>query len=174
MSRSGKWYRKNEAEVMKSLGFKPTPNSGSGWVSKEDGENNYALCQLKSTDADSIRIQKKDLHTLEYNAAISHKIPVFAIQFIQGNETWLMVKPEDLGALQAISEGMQKTQMDEYEAIYSSMFKSTSENVIQSSERMKERIESSKKAREKFRKEVETKYKKKERNAYQWPLKELK
>ena len=32
MKRSGKFYRKNEAEVMKALGLKPTKNSGSGGV----------------------------------------------------------------------------------------------------------------------------------------------
>lgn len=32
MKRSGKFYRKNEQEVMKSLGLNPTPNSGSGWI----------------------------------------------------------------------------------------------------------------------------------------------
>lgn len=32
MKRSGKFYSKNEAEVMKALGLKPTKNSGSGWV----------------------------------------------------------------------------------------------------------------------------------------------
>ena len=35
--RTGKFYRKNEAEVMKSLGLIPTKNSGSGWIEKEDG-----------------------------------------------------------------------------------------------------------------------------------------
>lgn len=103
MKRSGKWYRKNEAEVMKSLGLKPTVNSGSTWVEKEDGQSDEVICQLKSTDAQSIRINQHDLHVLEYNASVSHKTPVFAIQFIQGNEVWLMVKPEDLGALQTIT-----------------------------------------------------------------------
>lgn len=32
MLRSGKFYRRNEAEVMKSLGLRPTKNSGSGWI----------------------------------------------------------------------------------------------------------------------------------------------
>ena len=32
MLRSGKFYRRNEAEVMKSLGLRPTKNSGSGWL----------------------------------------------------------------------------------------------------------------------------------------------
>lgn len=30
--RSTKFYRKNEVEVMTSLGMKATKNSGSGWV----------------------------------------------------------------------------------------------------------------------------------------------
>lgn len=35
MKRSGKFYRRNEEEVMKSLGLEPTPNSGSGWIVKK-------------------------------------------------------------------------------------------------------------------------------------------
>ena len=57
--RTGKFYRKNEAEVMKSLGLIPTKNSGSGWIEKEDGQNDYVICQLKSTDAQSIKVTKK-------------------------------------------------------------------------------------------------------------------
>lgn len=94
--RSGKFYRKNEKEVMESLGLIPTPGSGCGEVWKEDGQNDYVICQLKSTDANSIRVQQKDIRTLENNAAVSHKIPVFAVQFLNTNEVWLMVKPEDL------------------------------------------------------------------------------
>lgn len=94
--RSTKFYRKNEEEVMKALGFKPTKNSGAGWIEKEDGQNDYLICQLKSTDANSISVKQKDLHTLENNAAVCHKIPVFAIQFLNSNEVWVMAKPEDL------------------------------------------------------------------------------
>ena len=35
MKRSGKFYRNNEKEVMRALGFKPTFNSGSAWIEKE-------------------------------------------------------------------------------------------------------------------------------------------
>lgn len=94
--RSGKFYRKNEREVMKILGFEPTPNSGSGWIVKEDGQNENAICQLKSTDANSIKIDKKDIEVLEYNALVSHKIPVFAIQFLNTNEVFLLVRPEHI------------------------------------------------------------------------------
>ena len=65
MKRSGKFYRKNEKEVMESLGLKPTYNSGSGWVEKEDGQNEDVICQLKSTDAQSIKINQKDIRILE-------------------------------------------------------------------------------------------------------------
>ena len=94
--RSFKFYRKNEEEVMKSLGLKPTKNSGSGWIEKEDGQNDYVICQLKSTDAQSIKVNQKDIRTLEKNATIEHKIPMFAIQFLNTGEVWLMLKPEDL------------------------------------------------------------------------------
>lgn len=94
--RSFKFYRKNEQEVMESLGLKPTKNSGSGWIEKEDGQNDYVICQLKSTDAQSIKVNQKDIRTLEKNANIEHKIPMFAIQFLNTGEVWLMLKPEDL------------------------------------------------------------------------------
>lgn len=64
-------------------------------IEKEDGQNEYLICQLKSTDAVSIRIQQKDIRTLEYNADVSHKLPIFAIQFLNTGEVWLMAKPED-------------------------------------------------------------------------------
>ena len=94
--RSGKFYRKNEAEVMKRLGFKPTKNSGSGWVEKEDGQNDYLIAQLKSTDAMSIRIQQKDINILEENAAIARKVPCFVIQFLNNDDVFVMARPDDL------------------------------------------------------------------------------
>lgn len=93
--RSFKFYRKNEEEVMKSLGLKPTKNSGSGWIEKEDGMNEFVICQLKSTDAQSIKVNQKDIRILEHNAAVAHKLPMFAIQFLNTGEVWLMAKPED-------------------------------------------------------------------------------
>lgn len=94
--RGTKFYRKNENEVMESLGLCPTVNSGAGWIQKEDGENETFLCQLKSTDKQSISIKNMDLRQLELNAVISHKIPVFAIQFFESGDIWLMLRPCDL------------------------------------------------------------------------------
>ena len=96
MKRTFDFYRKNEKEVMHSLGLQPTKNSGSGWIEKEDGQNDYVICQLKSTDAQSIKVNQKDIRILEKNARIEHKYPLFAIQFLNTGEVWLMVKPEDL------------------------------------------------------------------------------
>lgn len=95
MKRTTKFYRKNEEEVMKSLGLKPTKNSGSGWIEKEDGQNDFVICQLKSTDAQSIKVNQKDIRVLEKNALVSHKLPLFAIQFLNTGEIWLMAKPVD-------------------------------------------------------------------------------
>ena len=104
--RSTKFYRKNEAEVMKRLGFKPTPNSGAGWVFKEDGQNEQCICQLKSTDKQSISIKQNDIHILEQNAAVAHKLPVFALQFLNTGEVWVMIKPEDLSLIQSLVAGV--------------------------------------------------------------------
>lgn len=104
MKRNTKFYRKNEAEVMKSFGLKPTKNSGSGWIEKEDGQNEFVICQLKSTDAQSIKVNQKDLRILEYNAMISHKIPMFVIQFLNTGECWLMCKPVDMQSLSEFLE----------------------------------------------------------------------
>lgn len=96
--RSTKWYRKNEEEIMERLGLKPTKNSGAGWIEKEDGQNEYLICQLKTTDAGSISVKKKDLDVLEYNAGVSHKTPIFVLQFIDNTteDIWIMMKPENI------------------------------------------------------------------------------
>ena len=96
MKRSSKWYRKNEADVMRRLGLEPTKNSGSGWIEKEDGQSEDLICQLKSTDASSIKVSKQDLDTLQHNAYVAHKLPVFAIQFLQSDEVYVVLKPEVL------------------------------------------------------------------------------
>lgn len=104
MKRSGKFYRKNEEEVMRSLGLKPTKGSGSGWIEKEDGQSDNVICQLKSTDASSIRFKLEDWQTLEYNAGVSKKLPVFALQFLQTDDVFLLVRPDDLKAAARLLE----------------------------------------------------------------------
>ena len=106
MKRSGKWYRKNEADIMKQLGLEPTPNSGSGWLIKEDGQNEQIICQLKSTEKESIGIKKLDLDKLEYNAKVAHKIPVFAVQFIGSNDVYIMVRPNDINDIARYLKGL--------------------------------------------------------------------
>lgn len=96
MARPGKFWNRNEREVMELLGLRQVPGSGNGWVAKEDGESEHVLCQLKSTDASSIRVQKQDIDKLEYHAIVSKKLPVFAIQFVQTGQVYLLVKPLDL------------------------------------------------------------------------------
>jgi hypothetical protein len=158
MKRSGKFYRKNEAEVMESLGLKPTKNSGSGWVEKEDGQSDDVICQLKSTDAESIRIHKKDLDVLSYNAAVAHKLPVFAIQFLQSNEVYLLVKPDML------CEAAQYIETGEYTSAnaFVGVDLSEHEDMVATPKRT---IKSSSKAREQFQRENERKFKKEKRSA---------
>ncbi len=144
--RSGKFYYKNEREVMESLGLKQVPGSGNGWVAKEDGENDFILCQLKSTDAQSIRVQQVDIRKLEEHAMQSHKFPLFAIQFLNTNEVWLMAKPEDFAdvANYIVTGKCEKP-------------KESIVNVVETRPKTKKKIVSSSGARENYYKELEKK-----------------
>lgn len=147
--RTFKFYRKNEAEVMESLGLKPTLNSGSTWIEKEDGQNDYVICQLKSTDAQSIKVNQKDIRTLEKNAIVAHKIPMFAIQFLNTGEVWLMIKPIDVEEVaKYITTGKCEKQNQELE------FDDVKPKII------KNKIKSSESARNEFYKQKEEKYRK--------------
>lgn len=158
MKRSGKFYRKNEREVMESLGLKPTLNSGSGWVEKEDGQSEEVIAQLKSTDAQSIKVELKDIHTLEYNAEVAHKLPVFIVQFLATGETFLLVKPELLQEL---------TQYLETGKVVDNRLFTISDipDMRPGSQPGRRMIKSSDKARDDVREELSSKYQKKRRSA---------
>ena len=146
---------------MKSLGLKPTKNSGSGWIEKEDGQSEHVICQLKSTDANSIKVNKKDLDVLSYNAAVAHKIPVFAIQFLQSNEVYLIVKPEVLcDAAKYIETGEYDTAQSQNGFIGVDL--SEFEDMTATTKRV---VKSSSSAREEFHQENERKFKKERRSA---------
>ena len=157
MKRSGKFYRNNEKEVMARLGLQPTPNSGSGWVSKEDGESDDVLCQLKSTDAQSIKIDKKDLDVLQINANVTHKLPVFAIQFLRTDEVYLVIKPELLSEVVKYIETGEKVDND----ILDIDIREDEDFVLA----ITRQVKSNSSARDSFREEMERKFKKKGKSA---------
>lgn len=143
---------------MKSLGLKPTKNSGSGWVEKEDGISDAVICQLKSTDKESIKLNKRDIDVLNYNAGVCHKMPVFAIQFLQSNEVYLLVKPDMLTDIaKYIDTGTYTSQNDFLDLDVSD----TEETTV----RAKRKIKSSSSARIRFNEENEKKFKKERRSA---------
>lgn len=112
MKRIGKFYFRNEKETLESLGFKQVPGSGNGWIAKEDGENEIALVQLKSTDANSYTLKQFDMKQLEYHAQVEHKVPIFLIQFLQQGKTYAVVNVENLEELtEAIQTGSTKERM---------------------------------------------------------------
>lgn len=153
---TNKFYRKNEADIMRLFNLEPTLNSGSGWVQKEDGENEAFLCQLKSTDKDSISIKIKDIETLELNAGISHKIPVFMVQFIKTGRVLLLLSPEDI---QAAADYLCTGVKAEIPDMLGTM------DIIKQ-ERPRRIISSCGEARKQIEREHEEKYKKKDKDAY--------
>lgn len=158
MKRSFRFYRKNEADVMKSLGLKPTKNSGSGWVEKEDGISDAVICQLKSTDKESIKLNKRDIDVLNYNAGVCHKMPVFAVQFLQSNEVYLLVKPDMLTDIAKYIETGTYTSQNDFLDLDVSDTKETTAKA-------KRKIKSSSSARIRFNEENEKKFKKERRSA---------
>lgn len=143
---------------MKSLGLKPTKNSGSGWVEKEDGISDAVICQLKSTDKESMKLNKRDIDILNYNAGVCHKMPVFAIQFLQSNEVYLLVKPDMLTDIaKYIETGTYTSQNDFLDLDVSD----TEETTVKA----KRKIKSSSSARIRFNEENEKKFKKERRSA---------
>ena len=164
--RSGKFYRKNEAEVMRSLGPEPTTNNGYEWIVKYDSQSEDVICQLKSTDAMSIKINLKDIETLEYNALVAHKLPVFAIQFLCNNQTYLLVKPEDLQDVSGLIVG-NKPDNSRYETlgIENTGLGGPSNGVKEKPKGNRKIIKSSKSSRESFNRGHEKKFQKKSKSA---------
>ena len=88
-------WSKREKWLMTKLGFKPQPGSGSGWLHKEDGENDALLAQLKSTEGASIRVTREVWRDLWMHAKTSHKTPVLVLDFVDG-ETLIVCRPRDM------------------------------------------------------------------------------
>lgn len=155
MKRSGKFYYRNERETMEMLGMRQVPGSGNGWVAKEDGENEHLLCQLKSTDGNSIGIKKIDIDKLLLNAETEHKLPVFAVQFLKSGEVYLLVRPIDIEEVaEYLNTGVVK-RSEEDDIVEVKKIRAKKKPVVKSSES----------ARERFKAENNRKYKKKERSA---------
>lgn len=124
-------------------------------VEKEDGQSEDVLCQLKSTDAQSIKVNKYDLDTLQYNAMVAHKLPVFAIQFLRSNEVYVVCKPE---LLKELAEYLQTGEVpDATRYALSGIDLSGREDTSPQCGRV---IKSSSSAREQFHKEQQAKYRK--------------
>lgn len=147
--RSSKFWFKNEKEVMKRLGFEPVKGSGSGWIDKEDGESDIALAQLKSTEAESYKINLLDIQKLEYHAYVSHKLPIFVIQFLNRG-TYLLLNVERLNDLY-------------YFLVTNKIDTKSNEIKIEEGVLRRKKVKSSNSERQKFYKERENKWKNRNR-----------
>ena len=142
--RSGKFYSNNEKKTLESLGFVPSPMSGAGWIVKEDGENDVAMVQLKSTDSSSYRLDILDMKKLEYHAYVSNKVPIFLVQFLKQDKVYAIV---DVSNIDDLFEAFNCNKKPEYQKIT---------KIENKNER--KMIRSSKKSRDEFTKERNDKY----------------
>ena len=142
--RTGKFYSRNEKETLSKLGLTPAPMSGAGWIVKEDGENEIAMVQLKSTDASSYRLDLLDMKKLEYHAEVSNKIPIFLVQFLKQDKLYAIVSVEDIPSL---NKALETGEVEE-RIIFKEEVK----------EKNEAKVKANKKAREQFFKERSEKY----------------
>lgn len=117
------------------------------------------ICQLKSTDAKSIKLVKSDIDTLEYNALVAHKLPVFVVQFLSTNECFLVVRPEDITD---IAKYLKTGKVSDERFSMTELTEGSSDSTLEVPKRM---IGSSSKGRKAFEKENAEKYKKKRKSA---------
>lgn len=148
MKRKGKFYSQNEKKTLKLLGLEPSPMSGAGWIVKEDGENDLAMVQLKSTDSSSYRLNMLDMKELEYHAMVSNKLPIFLVQFLKQDKMYAIV---DILYINELSKCL--TTGEKVKRILK----------VEQQEVKKEVVKTSKKAREEFFKERREKFAKKGR-----------
>lgn len=146
--RDGKFYLKNEKKIMQSLNLTPTPQSGAGWIHKEDGYNSEIVAQLKSTDADSYRINLLDWNKLLYHANVEHKAPLFVVEFLTNGEQLLILRKQDIERIALSITGVERLEYKEEGNI----------EVEAAEKEENEIIKSTKKSREEFYKERESKW----------------
>ncbi len=147
MKRSGKFYYRNERETLEALGFKQVPGSGNGWIEKEDGYSENTLVQLKSTESSSYIVSLLDLKKLEVHAETEHKFPLFLIQFLKQDKIYALVSIENLEDLN--------------DMIKTGKIKERVVSIQESTTVKRKKISSSSNAIKSYRKEQESKWKKK-------------
>src|SRR5574344_708122 len=145
--RSGKFYFRNEKEKRRKRGMKPAPGSGSGWVVKEDGENDIAMVQLRSTDSSSYRLDILDMKKLEYHASVSRKLPIFLVQFLKQDKIYAIVEVGDIPDLAIALETGSVPPRSIFE-----------EDEINEAKKKRQKVKASVKAREQFFKERSEKF----------------
>ena len=147
MKRTGKFYYRNEKETLEALGFTQIPGSGNGFAAKEDGENELALVQLKSTDSSSYKLDLLDLKKLEFHAEVDHKIPLFIVQFLKFDKIYAVIEVSNICDLKDVIETGSKK-----------------ESVVKVNEEVdvrKRNVKSSSRAINSYRKELESRWQKK-------------
>jgi hypothetical protein len=73
------WHNKSlkgENELCKEFNLKKTPQSGAAWHSKSDAYTKKLRVEIKETDGESLRIQRKWLNKIQDEAELTGRIPV--------------------------------------------------------------------------------------------------
>lgn len=116
-------------------------------IEKEDGENDIAMVQLKSTDSSSYRLDMLDMKKLEYHASVSKKLPIFLVQFLKQDKIYAIVEVGDIPDLAIALETGSVPPRSFFE-----------EDEINEAKPKRQKVKASVKAREQFFKERSEKF----------------
>lgn len=83
------WGEEYEKKVIKRLGGRHIPGSGSTAELKEDGDFPGIKLQVKGTQGDSVVIKVKDMGNLQKNSMNCGKIPVLFMGAPYQGEEWI-------------------------------------------------------------------------------------
>lgn len=115
MKKKNKWGRR-EQMIAENLGLKRVPYSGAGLFDKEDLVGNGVRGQLKSTEGESIRIQKEDVYKMLENTKREEK-GFFALDFVDGPFLLCATKEDFLEVAKRLFENDESTSIDVEELI---------------------------------------------------------
>ncbi len=110
MKKSNKWGRR-EQMIAETLGLKRVAFSGASIFDKEDLVGKGLRGQLKSTEGESIRVQKEDVYKLLEHAKQGESA-FFALDFVDGPFLICATKEDFLDVARKLFESAETTSID--------------------------------------------------------------
>jgi len=87
--------QRQERSLAKQLQGTVNAGSGNGWVRKGDVRSEQELWECKITSAKSYSLKQSDLETLNNQALMDGRIPIFLIEFMKTGDSFVVLSKDD-------------------------------------------------------------------------------